>query len=96
MPPSLSRASATQSPALKLACLAIASGIRTARLFPHFETVVSFRICIYFEYTSDTHAIHPSTPGFRTGPPNPHSQLDKAVRLYRDALAQGYFGPSMD
>src|ERR1019366_272546 len=57
IPPSLSRASATQSPSLRLACLAIARGIRTARLFPHFETVVSFRMCIYFEDTSDSHAI---------------------------------------
>src|SRR5579863_6572517 len=52
MPPFRSSTSATQSPSLRLACLAIASGIRTARLFPHFEIVVSFRICIYFEYTS--------------------------------------------
>ena len=53
---------AAQSPALRLGCLAITNGIRTARLFPHFETVVSFRIGIYFEYTSDTGALHPRTP----------------------------------
>jgi hypothetical protein len=27
--------------------------MRTAKLFPHFEIVDSFRICIYFEYTAD-------------------------------------------
>ena len=61
MLPSLSRSSARQSPSLRRASLAIARGIRTARLFPHFETVVSFRICIYCEYTSDPHAI-PARP----------------------------------
>ncbi|MGH9673889.1 MAG: hypothetical protein ACRD44_11970 [Bryobacteraceae bacterium] len=54
MPPFLSRATDTQSPSLRLACLAMASGIRIARLFPHFETVVSFRMSIYFEYTFDS------------------------------------------
>src|ERR1017187_9773868 len=57
MLPSRSKSNATQSPSLRRASLAIACGIRTARLFPHFETVVSFRICIYFEYTSDPPAI---------------------------------------
>src|ERR1035441_8431190 len=57
MLPSRSSDLATQSPSLRRASLAIARGIRTARLFPHFETVVSFRICIYFEYTSDPLAI---------------------------------------
>ncbi|MDR3700991.1 MAG: hypothetical protein P4L56_15195 [Candidatus Sulfopaludibacter sp.] len=51
MPPSRLRVTDTQSPSPRLACLAIASGIRTARLFPHFEIVDSLRIRIYFEYT---------------------------------------------
>jgi hypothetical protein len=57
MPPFWSKASVTQSPSARLACLAIASGIRTAKLFPHFEIVDCFRMCIYFEYTSDFHSI---------------------------------------
>jgi hypothetical protein len=57
MPPSRSRVSVKQSPSPRLACLAIASGIRIAKLFPHFEIVDSFRICIYFEYKCDFHAI---------------------------------------
>src|SRR5579863_2951988 len=62
MRPSRSSARFTQSPSPRLACLAIASGIRTARLFPHFEIVDSFRMCIYFEYTSDLHAIRHGKP----------------------------------
>src|ERR1019366_9230943 len=53
MLPSGSKSNARLSPSLRRASLAIACGIRTARLFPHFETVVAFRICIYFEYTSE-------------------------------------------
>src|SRR5437016_4270536 len=44
MLPSRSRDSASLSPSLILACLAIFSGIRTARLAPDLEIVVSFRI----------------------------------------------------
>lgn len=57
MTPFRSRSSVTQSPSPRLARLAIASGIRTARLFPHFEIVDSFRICIYFEYTSESRSM---------------------------------------
>ena len=53
MLPSRSSSSARQSPSLKLACFASGFGIRIARLFPHFETMVSFCICIYFDYTSE-------------------------------------------
>ncbi len=52
MPPSVLTVSTTLSPSPMPACLAIANGVRTARLFPHFETIVSFRICIYFEHTA--------------------------------------------
>ena len=44
IPPSSPKCISTRSPLLKPACLAIGSGIRTARLFPHFATVVSFTI----------------------------------------------------
>jgi hypothetical protein len=53
MPPFRPRASFTESPSARLACFAIARGIRTAKLFPHFAILDSFRICLYFEYTTD-------------------------------------------
>ena len=91
MPPSPSRASATQSPSLRLACLAIASGIRTARLFPHFETVVSFCICIYFEYTRDTRAIQPRRLRLHLG--GVHDQRGPGLL---DFVAGGGIEPELD
>lgn len=44
MPPFRSRANLTESPSVRLACFAIARGIRTARLFPHFAILESFRM----------------------------------------------------
>ena len=35
-----------------------------ARLFPHFETVVPFRMCIYFEYTPSAAACIAASLGF--------------------------------
>jgi len=40
-----------RSPSASRASLTIAWGILTARLFPHFDTCVSFGIWIYIEYT---------------------------------------------
>ena len=47
---------AIHSPSLRRACLATLRGIRTAKLFPHFDTIVSFAICIYFKYTPAGHS----------------------------------------
>ncbi len=61
MVPSRWSATATQSPSLIRACFAIPWGIRTARLLPHLETVVSLRIWIYFKYTRDCRRLpHPT------------------------------------
>src|SRR5215469_10963075 len=62
MPPSRWRASLTESPSARLACFAITRGIRTAKLFPHFAILDSFRICLYFEYTLRGRGLRP--PGF--------------------------------
>jgi hypothetical protein len=49
MLPSRSRVNLTASPSARLACFAIAMGMRMARLFPHLAILESFGMCLPFE-----------------------------------------------
>jgi hypothetical protein len=57
--------------------LAIASGIRTARLLPHFEIVDSFFICIYFEYTPGSNARDSGAAVRALGRKRPNRELEQ-------------------
>jgi hypothetical protein len=90
MPPSPWSASTTESPSPRLACLAIASGIRTARLFPHFE-IVDFISHMYL-----LRVIHPmltrptaARAGRRSWPHNARRETFSSNPADRESTASG-------
>src|ERR1019366_10237783 len=67
--PSPARSSDNLSPSARHASLTIDWGILTAKLFPHFDTCVSFGIWIYIEYTPQPVSSAISAHPFAADPP---------------------------